>query len=151
MSSRPDKIDWGNANVTEPSVSKKANGYNVQEKPPREYFNWFQNIVSLWQFYFGGQSQELIVISSNADEQDYATLAAYIADAPAAGDKVLIKETQALTAQMVIPDDITLRILDGVLFTRSTLDAASVIELGSNWIIEGILNLGLVPFLGVFL
>ena len=141
MSSRPDKIDWGNANVTEPSVSKKANGYNVQEKPPREYFNWFQNIVSLWQFYFGGQSQELIVISSNADEQDYATLAAYIADAPAAGDKVLIKETQALTAQMVIPDDITLRILDGVLFTRSTLDAASVIELGSNWIIEGILNL----------
>ena len=141
MSQRPDKIGWGNTDVIEPSDPKKALGWLKLEKPAYQFLNWIFRQVSLDQFYVFGQSQEYIVISSDSDEQDYATLAAYIADAPAAGDKVLVKETQVITAQMIIPDSITLRILDGVNFTRSTLDAASVIKLGSNIIIEGVLNL----------
>lgn len=141
MSQRPDKIDWGNTDVIEPSVAKKALGWLRLEKPAHQFLNWLFRQVSLDQFYVFGQSQEYIVISSDTDEQDYATLAAYIADSPAVGDKVLVKETQVLTAQMIIPDSITLKILDGVNFTRSTLDAASVIKFGSNIIIEGILSL----------
>lgn len=141
MSQRPDKIDWGNTDVIEPSGSKKATGWLKLEKPAYQFLNWLFRQVSLDQFYVFGQSQEYIVISSDADEQDYATVEAYLADVPAADDKVLVKEPQVLTAQMIIPDGITLRILDGVTFTRSTLDAASVIKLGSNIIIEGVLNL----------
>ena len=145
MAQRPPRdIDWisdDSTGITVPSTTKQNAGWLV-EKPARQFFNWMWNRLSRWTHYFSGQSQEFIVIdSTNANEKDYDTLAAYIADSPAAGDKVLVKETQALAAQMIIPNFITLHILDGVYFTRSTNEAASVIKFGSDIIIEGILNL----------
>jgi hypothetical protein len=145
MSQRPPRdLDWvpdDSTGINVPSQTKQNAGWIV-EKPARQFFNWMWNRLSRWTHYFSGQSQEWIVIdSTNTNEKDYDTLAAYIADSPAAGDKVLVKETQVLTAQMIIPDGITLRILDGVNFTRSTLEANSVIKFGSDIIIEGVLNL----------
>lgn len=145
MSQRPPRdLDWipdDATGINVPSQTKQNAGWIV-EKPARQFFNWLWNRLSRWTHYFSGQSQEFIVIdSTNANEKDYDTLAAYIADSPAAGDKVLVKETQALTAQMIIPAGITLRILGGVTFTRTTLEASSVIKFGSDVIIEGVLNL----------
>lgn len=145
MSQRPPRdLDWipdNSTGITVPSTTKQNAGWFV-EKPARQFFNWLWNRLSRWTHYFSGQSQEFIVIdSTNGNEKDYDTLAAYIADAPAVGDKVLVKETQALTAQMIIPSGIALRLLDGITFTRSTLEANSVIKFGSDIIIEGVLNL----------
>ena len=145
MSQRPPRdLDWvpdDSTGITVPSQTKQNAGWIV-EKPARQFFNWLWNRLSRWTHYFSGQSQEWIVIdSTNANEKDYDTLAAYIADVPSGGDRVLVKETQALTSQMVMPDGITIKILDGILFTRSTIDSASVIKFGNDIIIEGVLDL----------
>ena len=151
--SRPgdDKPDWINDNTTgieTPTPAEQNAGWDGTFtsglKPPRQWFNWFQNRVVQWLNWFSGQAGEYIVIDSTAGrekERDYAELSQYIADSPSAGDKILIKSNQTLSAQMVIPDDITLRILDGVTFNRAVFDAASVIKFGSNIVIEGVLNL----------
>lgn len=144
MSERPDKIDWGNTDVIEPSGSKKATGWLKLEKPAYQFLNWLFRQVSLDQFYVFGQSQEFIVISSNADEQDYATLEAYIADSPAPGDQVLVKETQVLTIPMIIPLSITVRFLEGVEI-QSSLDvpAGALITLSDLSKIKGKLDIRL--------
>ena len=145
MAQRPPRdLDWVPDDITGinvPSQAKQNGGWLV-EKPARQFFNWMWNRLSRWTHYFSGQSQEWIVIdSSQANEKDYDTLAAYIADSPASGDKVLVKETQILTAQMVIPSNITLRILDGINFTRATNEATSVIKFSSKIIVEGVLEI----------
>ena len=144
MSQRPsEKPDWipdDATGISAPNGAKRAAGWLI-EKPPLQYFNWFWNIISQWMDFFGGQSQGWIVIDSDADEQDYATLAAYIADAPAAGDKLLIKEDQTVTIQTVIPSDITMKFLDGAQLLCATNIATSVLQLGSDIIIEGVLNI----------
>lgn len=84
---------------------------------------------------------EWIVVSNDPDDQDYATLAAYIADSPSAGDRVIVKDSQTLSAQMVIPDGITLRFYDGATINCATNIATSVVQTGSNTIIEGVLNI----------
>ena len=145
MSQRPPRdLDWvpdDSTGINVPSQTKQNAGWLV-EKPARQFFNWMWNRLSRWTHYFSGQSQEWIVIdSANVNEKDYDTLEAYLADLPVIDDKVLVKDSQVLTSQMIIPDGITLRILDGVSFTKSTLEANSVIKFGSDIIIEGILNL----------
>ena len=145
MAQRPPRdLDWvpdDSTGINVPSQTKQNAGWIV-EKPARQFFNWMWNRLSRWTHYFSGQSQEWIVIdSTNTNEKDYDTLAAYIADSPAVGDKVLVKETQVLTAHMIIPADITLRFLGGVNITRSTLEAVSVLKFGGDVIIEGVLRL----------
>lgn len=41
----------GANNVIEPSEAKKDIGWNVGERPPREYMNWFQRVTYLWTLY----------------------------------------------------------------------------------------------------
>jgi hypothetical protein len=137
-----EKIDWDAAGeIVTPSPGRKTSGWLFGVKPPAQNFNWFWNLVDRFAIYFSAQVEDWIVIDSDADEGDYATLAAYIADAPTSGNRVLIKETQVLTSSMTIPGGITLRILEGSTFTRATLEASSVILFNSNIIIEGVLNL----------
>jgi hypothetical protein len=154
MSRPSDKPNWINDDVTDieiPTPAEQDAGWSsiftTGLKPPRQWFNWFQNRVVLWRRWLSGQAGEYIVIDStvgNEDERDYETLADYIADSPSAADKVLVKDIQVLTAQMVIPDNITLKILNGADFARSTNEAVSVVKLGAGLIIEGVLNLVLV-------
>lgn len=76
MATKPDKMPrWatvdvnngplGQPNTLEPSESKKDQGWDFDERPAREYQNWFMRYVSKWleynaqtndefnQFYFG--------------------------------------------------------------------------------------------------
>lgn len=41
----------GQYNVVEPPTEKKLVGWNYQEKPNRQYWNWFQRQCSLWIAY----------------------------------------------------------------------------------------------------
>ena len=145
MSDRPPRdLDWvpdDSTGIAVPSQTKQNAGWIV-EKPARQFFNWMWNRLSRWTHYFSGQSQEWIVIdSANANEKDYDTLADYIADAPAVGDKVLVKESQTVTIQTIIPSGITLKFLDGALLFCSTNIATSVLKLGTGIVIEGSLSM----------
>lgn len=136
------KVDWdATGNITEPNAGRKTSGWLFTVKPPAQNFNWFWNLLGLQQFYSNAQVQDWIVIDSDADEQDYATLTAYLADSPTAGDRLLIKKDQTVAVQTVIPSDITLKFLDGARLLCATDIATSILQLGSNIIIEGVLNL----------
>jgi len=41
----------GEPNIIEPSAAKKARGWDAQEFPPRNYFNWWMNLVYEWTCY----------------------------------------------------------------------------------------------------
>ena len=145
MSDRPPRdLDWlpdDTTNISVPSTTKQGNGWIV-EKVSLEFLNWMWNRLSRWTHYLSGQSQEWIVIdSTNANEKDYDTLTDYLAAAPAAGDKVLVKEDQTVTAQIVIPSGLTIKFLDGARLLSSTNIATSVLKLGTDIIIEGVLNI----------
>ena len=85
------------------------------------------------------QVEDWIVI--DATEGDYATLVEWEADTPAANDRLLVKEDQTITAQFVLPDNVTIKFLDGARLLCATNIATSVLKLGSNPIIEGVLNI----------
>lgn len=136
------KVNWdATGNIVEPNAGRKTSGWLFGVKPPAQNFNWLWNLLGLNQFYSNAQVEDWIVIDSDADEGDYATLVAYIADAPAAGDRILVKEDQTVTAQIVLPANITLKFLDGSNLLCATNIATSVLKLGSNPIIEGVLNI----------
>ena len=136
-SSKPSWVPSDDATkIIEPSTSKKNTGWLAEEKPPYQYFNWFWNVFSKWVDWFQGCNPYNIVVSSDSDEQDYASLEAYIAAGATAGDRVIIKNDQTITAQITIPSDIEITMLKNVkCICASAL--ASVIELSSNIKIKG--------------
>jgi hypothetical protein len=139
-----EKTNWipdDTTNIVPPSAGRKLVGWLFNIKPPAEIFNWFWNLKSRFEDYFAAQVEDWIVIDSDADEGDYATLAAYIADAPAAGNRILVKEDQTVAAQVVLPANVTLKFLDGSRLLCATNIATSVLKLGSNPVIEGVLNI----------
>lgn len=113
MATKPTKPDWipdDTSDIVVPSGSKQSLGWVKAERPPYEFMNWFFNIVSQFIDYFSSQAEFNITIDSDTDEGDYTTLAAYIADSPAAGDRVLLKVDEEITgATMVIPANILLK------------------------------------------
>lgn len=145
MAQRPPRdVDWipdNSTGISVPSGPNQAAGWLVV-KPARQFFNWLWNRCSRWFHYLSGQSQEYIIIDSvNANEKDYDTLVDYLADAPAVNDKVLVKEDQTITAQMIIPDGLTFKFLDGANLLCATDIATSLLKLGSDVVIEGVLNI----------
>ncbi|MCK5605102.1 hypothetical protein KAR91_24645 [Candidatus Pacearchaeota archaeon] len=138
---KPDWVPDDTSNIVVPGAGRKTSGWLFEVKPPAENFNWFWNLISRFTDYFAAQAEDWIVIDSDADEGDYATLAAYLADAPAAGDRILVKEDQTITVQTVIPSDISLKFLDGSDLLCATNIATSILQFGSNIVIEGVLNL----------
>jgi hypothetical protein len=40
--------------IVEPSGAKKQDGWNASERPPAQYFNWWQNLVYQWVDYLDG-------------------------------------------------------------------------------------------------
>lgn len=140
-----EKLDWINdddpGKIIAPSIAQKLAGWVKDQLPPAQRFNWFWNLISNLQIYLQAQVEDWIVIDSDSDEGDYATLAAYIADAPTAGDRILIKEDQTVTIQTIIPDNVTLKFLDGARLLCATNIATSVLKFGDNIIVEGVLNI----------
>jgi hypothetical protein len=55
MASKPGTLPrWatvGGAQIVEPTEGKKTQGFNVQEKPPSQYFNWLYNLIYQWTQY----------------------------------------------------------------------------------------------------
>jgi hypothetical protein len=135
------KVDWdATGNIVEPNAGRKTSGWLFDVKPPAQNFNWFWWLVGKLGIYYSAQVEDWIVIDSDADEGDYAALADYIADAPAVGDRVLVKEDQTVTVQTIIPDGITIKFLDGARILSATDTATSVLKLGTDIVIEGELN-----------
>ncbi len=64
-------IDWDapSTKVIEPDSFKKVNAWNVNEKPPVQYLNWFWNMTSNWSKFFaentGCYSQTLTLTSGS--------------------------------------------------------------------------------------
>lgn len=85
-------------------------------------------------------NEQWIIIGSQ-DNADYVTLSSYIASIPSSGDRALITENQIISAQLIIPSDITLRFVDGADLICNTNIATSLLQFGSNVIIEGVLNI----------
>lgn len=142
MAPKPEKVEWiddDTTNIVEPSGSRKASGWTAFLKPPAENFNWMWNLFSRVRDFVAGESQYNVIIDSDTDEGDYLTLVAYLADAPAAGDRVLVKVDQAITAKLTIPDDIEITFLKGVKITTAT-DMTTVFELSSRVTIKGSLT-----------
>lgn len=138
---KPDWVPDDSSNIVTPSAGRKTSGWLFNVKPPAENHNWFWNLISRFTDYFGAQVEDWIVIDSDADEGDYATLAAYIADAPAANDRILVKEDQTITGQLDLGSDKTIKFIDGARLLSSTNIATSALKLINNIIIEGILNI----------
>ncbi|MEW5802659.1 MAG: hypothetical protein AB1847_11225 [bacterium] len=141
MSRPAETPDWIPDNdpskIIAPSASKQATGWLSGEKPAFQHFNWFWNLVSKWLQYFGRVTMEYNTIIDTPDhEGDYATLAAYLADSPAAGDRVLINTDQAITSILTIPSGIKLKMKKGVKITCSTA-LATVISFGNDVETEG--------------
>ena len=125
---------------TEPSGSKKATGWLKLEKPAYQFFNWLFNTINEFIDYLSGNAQYNIIVGGDSDERDYATMAAYIADSPAAGDRILIKADEVLTATLIIPADIEVTQLKGNKFTLAT-NFSPIIQLGNNVKIKGELRI----------
>jgi len=113
-SNTPDWIPDDTSGIIIPGTSKQSAGWFKEERPPYQFFNWFWNIVSQFIHYFSGEAEYNIIIDTDANEGDYSTLAAYIADSPAAGDRLLMKVDEEITGStMVIPANISLKLQRG--------------------------------------
>ena len=146
MADKPtEKANWvsddGATKIKEPSVSKKLTGFVKIEKPPFNFLNWLFNILSHWINYLsGGTKYNIIIDSANADEADFATMAAYIASGPTIGDRVLVKTDEVLVATMLIPASIEITIKDSQKFTVAT-NFSPIIETIGRVKINGILEI----------
>ncbi len=136
MAEKPtDKLEWVKngeaARQQEPTGSKKLTGWLSGEKPPFNYLNWLHFIQNKWNYYFGGNAQYNVIIDSDTDEGNYTSLAAYVADSPSAGDRVLTKVDEVLTATLVFPADIEITQQKGNKFTLAT-NFSPIIQFGDN-------------------
>lgn len=128
---KPQWVSTGN-DIIEPTGSKQTSGWEADEKPPYQFFNWFWNVVTrITNYIFGRADLWNIIIDTDSEEGDYDTLVDYIADAPAAGDRVLIRQSQTIAATLVIPSDITLGFFHGAELLCSTA-LVSVLELSAG-------------------
>jgi len=135
----PDWIsDDDAAKIDTPSASKQAEGWLPGEKPPFQYFNWFWNAISKWIKWWDARTPEYnIAIDLEANEGDYETLVAYLADSPAAGDRVRINIDQTLTVKMTIPAGIKLMTQKGVKIICATNLATALLEFGNTCETQG--------------
>jgi hypothetical protein len=131
--SQPDKIDWSAAGkIIDPGASKKSSGWDPGERPPNQTFNWFWELLTrIWNFLFGAGTQYNVIINSDSDRGDYASMASYLADSPAAGDRVLIQEDEVLSATLSIPAGVELTQQKGKKFTL-TANFSPIIQFANN-------------------
>lgn len=96
--------------VVEPSAGKKADGWNADERPPREFFNWLFQNISDWIDYLdevgdflAGYGEIYRAIVGTQDICTHATLAAALADSSVVpGDKILVLEDQIVNTTVQV-------------------------------------------------
>lgn len=90
-----------------------------------------------------GEAEFNIIIDS-ADKGDYTTLAAYIADSPAAGDRVLLNLDEEITGTtMIIPANILLKQQKGKKLWCDEIALTTVLQFSDGVVTEGDLLLEL--------
>jgi hypothetical protein len=131
--SLPDKIGWiASGKIIDPGASKKSSGWDPGERPPNQTFNWFWELLTrVWNYVFGPTTQYNVVINSDSDRGDYTSMASYLADVPAAGDRVLIQEDEVLSATLSIPAGVELTQEKGKKFTL-TANFSPIIQFDDN-------------------
>ncbi|MCK5610308.1 hypothetical protein KAR91_51020 [Candidatus Pacearchaeota archaeon] len=129
----PEKIGWiASAKIIDPGSSKKSSGWDPGERPPNQSFNWFWELLTrIWNFCFGTVTKYNVIIDSDSDRGNYASVASYIADSPAAGDRVLIKVDEVLAATLSIPAGVEISQEKGIKFTL-TANFSPIIEFAAN-------------------
>jgi len=142
MAEKPSKYaDWVTdgdpAKVEEPSGALKGEGYIALEKPKSKNHNWLFYNFDQWTKYNAGNAEYNVIVGGPAKEQDYASLADYIADSPTAGDRILIKDDETISSKMTIPANILLSIQKGKKLTCNTNLASAVIEFS-----DGVVTIG---------
>lgn len=50
------------ADIVEPGAAKKEDGWNASERPPAQYFNWWQNLVYLWVEWLSDERDRIAAI-----------------------------------------------------------------------------------------
>lgn len=141
------KVNWIPTG-TEPSGATKNTGYAVEESWPTQEANWFFNIVDQWLKWLEGsidfirQKETYNILVGSESKADFATLALYLAGAPAAGDRVYLANDETIAAKLTIPSDISIRQRRGKKLSTTT-DLTDFIEFGDNVEIEGNLKIEL--------
>jgi len=134
-------IQWSPADPAisiEPTVSKKALGFQAEEYPPSQWWNWFWRQITRWINYLSSNTEECIVVSSNSYERDYNTTSFASAIAAAVdGDVVYVRNDVILPAALIsIDTTIKLKIDKGVVFR--TVNANDTILFNADGIkVEG--------------
>ncbi len=98
MSTKPSDLPtWatdGGADIVEPNAGKQALGHRAGERPPAQYFNWWQNLVFQWiewidqilEHTFTHQISPFSGMPAvRADDWDRAAGASYVSGADASG------------------------------------------------------------------
>ena len=135
-SSKPEWMPGAGApEVQEPSSGKKITGWLIDERPPREYFNWLFQNLSEWVDYLESLTDETVGFSAifkyrvgTGSFATHATLNAAIADA-AAGDGILVLSDATInTIQSISKNNLLIQFLPGVTYSKGSATSALQIQ-----------------------
>lgn len=130
------KIDWTSANPSvrvEPTSGKKNTGWNIDERPPREYMNWLFFNIDEWIDYFEAVTDTLagfqqlysafIGTVSPGGLATHASINAAMADVGVTqGSRIVVLEDATLTTiQQISKQNIQLEFLPGVTYTKGSV------------------------------
>lgn len=129
------KPDWTSANPsvrTEPTSGKKNTGWNIDERPPREFMNWLFFNIDEWIDYFEQQTdllQGFDAIVGTGGSATHADLNAVMADgAISAGARIFVRDSATInTVQQLTKNNIEVQFGPGVTYTKGT--AARALQL----------------------
>ena len=138
-------IAWNPSNALisiEPSAAQKQIGFEGEEYPPSQWWNWCWRQLSRWEYYLSGSTEEATVIGGDSSEWDFANTAAGFVSAltaATAGDKFLIKadiDLTSLAGVLIITKSIKICFEKGVKFTTSSSSDTIRFDV-DNIVIEG--------------
>ena len=142
-------LDWATdvgAQVTEPSVAKKATGWVPDERPPAQFFNWNTKLQDEWNKYFEQEigsavaSWDAIVGTfASFPEATHETLEDVMADgAVPNGSRILVLEDRTVDATITLNKlNIEVYFKPAVTYTKGTATQAFQIAAEGVKIING--------------
>lgn len=112
--------------IVAPSGSKKTTGWQPEEKPPAENFNWFWQLVSEWIDWFDQFVGDYYTVGTGGD---YADVNAAIADSKT---KIRLIEDLIVTSLQDISLDNVILDFNGFKIGTTTNSLAGVLELSGD-------------------
>lgn len=130
------KPDWTSANAparTEPTGSKKNTGWEIDERPPREFMNWLFFNIDEWIDYFeevtdgiAGAIEIYSAYVGSGGLASHASINDAMADvAVVTGSRILVLSSATLsTIQVVSKPDIQIDFKPNVTYTKGSVATA---------------------------